>query len=352
MLRVRDTWVRLLLILVPFVIMAYINGLTDGITITKLGRTAVSFAAIILVCEGSRYLVYNSRKWFSPKYRMLLIIVTGLAWTTLVLAASSVLKKYIATGTWDASMAINTNIVLNDKRLITGLFGYAFLNAVINFSLLLIIFEALYRSALLNYTEKEKEKLVKEKLEAELLQLKGIVNPHFLFNNLNSLSSLIAEDPEKAQVFLDELTSVFRYLLRNNQSELTFLSEELKFIRTYYQLLRTRYGQGISMDIRVEEGSHDLLIPPLTLQLLVENAVKHNKVHKEAPLHIDLLSLPGKKLLVRNTISRREGRVESTGIGLQNINARYKIFNHEGVVIEKDEKNFGVIIPLLETDNK
>lgn len=348
LIQVRDRWFRILAILLPLALVMFVNGVLATPTTTKILRTLVSFITIIAICEGSRYLVYKGHQKFAPKYRLLLFYVFGLLWTATWLSISSILRQYISTGVVDFTQIKDTNIVINDKKLVVGLFGYSFLNAIINFSALLVMFEVLYQQAKVRYALAQTEKLEKEKLKAELLQLKGIVNPHFLFNNLNSLSSLISEDPEKAQEFLDELTQVFRYLLRNNQTELTTLSEELKFIRTYYQLLRTRYGSGIHMDLKIDDAYGNLLLPPLTLQLLVENAVKHNRVHKEHPLRIEVLPAPDKKLLVRNSISRKEGKVESTGIGLQTINSRYRMLNHSGVIIEKNEVSFSVLIPLLE----
>jgi sensor histidine kinase YesM len=348
LIQVRDKWFRILAVLLPLLLMMYVNDVLGTPTTSKVLRTLVSLLTIIMISEGSRLLVYKGHQKFSPKYRLLLFYLFGLLWTASWLSISSILRQYISTGMVDFAQMKDTNIVINDKKLIVGLFGYSLLNAIVNFSALLVMYLILYHQAKLRFAEAQTEKLEKEKLKAELLQLKGIVNPHFLFNNLNSLSSLISEDPEKAQEFLDELTQVFRYLLRNNQTELTTLSEELKFIRTYYQLLRTRYGAGIHMDLKIDETYSELLLPPLTLQLLVENAVKHNRVHKDYPLHIELIPAPGKKLMVRNSISRKEGKVESTGIGLQTINSRYKMLNNAGVVIEQDDVAFTVLIPLIE----
>jgi LytS/YehU family sensor histidine kinase len=275
------------------------------------------------------------------------VFVTGIAWTALVLALSIVLRKLITTGVLDLDQMMNAQVEINGKQVVLGIFGYSLLNAMVNFPVLMVLFEMIYRGAQLRHTMLEKEKLEKEKLSAELSQLKGIINPHFLFNNLNSLSSLIDEDPAKAQDFLDEMTRVFRYLLRNNQNELTTLSEELNFIQTYYHLLRTRYGTGISMSLNIDSSYHDLLIPPLTLQLLVENAVKHNRVEKDNPVRIELLSAPGNKLIVRNTILLKQGKAESTGLGLYSINARYQMLDRPGLVIEKNEKEFSVIISLI-----
>jgi len=194
--------------------------------------------------------------------------------------------------------------------------------------------------------EKNNEKLEKEKLKAELNQLKGIVNPHFLFNNLNSLSALISEDPPQAEKFLNELTTVFRYLLRNNQTELTTLQEELRFIQSYFHLLQMRFGSAIQLKSDIHSEYEAMLLPPLTLQLLIENAVKHNQVLRESPLQIELF-IRNNNLIVQNTIIKKAAGVESTGIGLQTINARYRMMNMQGVTIENNNSHFVVSVPLV-----
>jgi two-component system, LytTR family, sensor kinase len=350
LLPVKDKWFRVLLILVLFFIATSLNDTFVNVTAGKLRQAFVSLCAIIIICEGSRYLVYGSHTWFKPRHRLWLVFAIGLSGTTMVLILSYVLRNYIGSRVWHTAVQVDVNVYMNGRKLGIGLLAYGLLNSLINFSALVAMFEILYRKAQWRQAERDRERLEKQKMKAELMQLKGIVNPHFLFNNLNSLSSLISENPERAQQFLDELTIVFRYLLRNNQTDLTLLSEELDFIKTYYQLLRTRYGQAISMDLQIDKSYEQLQIPPLTLQLLVENAVKHNRLQKDNPLHIELFSTPGGKLVVRNTISKKEGRVESSGIGLQTINARYKMLNQQGVVIEQTDKSFSVTISLIATE--
>jgi len=249
----------------------------------------------------------------------------------------------------DTNMKGNQGFVLQIKNepVELGLIASSVIYAIFTFLILLCIYELAYYFARLRHTEKERDRLEKEKLQAELQQLKGIVNPHFLFNNLNSLSSLISENPTQAENFLDELTKVFRYLLRNNETELTTLTEELKFIHSYYQLLQTRYGKAISMHIDIDPGYHSCLLPPLTLQLLVENAVKHNRIHKEYPLRIELFIDKSQQLVVRNNLSLREHSIESTGIGLRSINSRYQLLNYETPTIRQDADYFWVIIPLI-----
>ncbi|WP_276479477.1 sensor histidine kinase [Paraflavitalea pollutisoli] len=357
MIKVRDKWFRILVIVLPFILVLYTNDVCFRADGAKLLRTLISLISIIAICEGGRWLIYNSRKWkirwFRSWNRTAVVIIGGVAFTTLMLALSSWLRLIIMGGKAPSSLFTGT-VRFNNSELATGLWGYSFFNAIFVYLFLFAGFETIYHFAKLKYTEKQKEQLEKEKLRAELNQLKGIVNPHFLFNNLNSLSSLISENPARAEYFLDELTKVFRYLLRNNQAELTTLGQELLFIQSYYHLLQTRYGTGVRLDMRIDRKYEEWLVPPMTLQLLVENAVKHNRLQKEHPLEIELVSAPNHTLVVRNTLFKREGVVESTGLGLQNINARYKMLQLPEVRIEKDEKYFTVTVPLIQppTDDK
>lgn len=351
MIKVRDKWFRILVIVLPFILVFYANEVylhADG---AKIARTLVSLACIVLISEGSRFLVYNSRQWkkswFKPPVRAMVVIGAGLCYTTIILVISTLLRATL-TNKAGASLSDHSFVKINNSQIASGLWGYSFFNAIFIFFFLFAGFETLYHYARLRHTEKEKEQLEKDKLRAELNQLKGIVNPHFLFNNLNSLSSLIGENPVEAESFLDELTKVFRYLLRNNQTELTTLGQELQFIHSYYHLLQTRYGNGIKLDIQLDGKCGEWLLPPLTLQLLVENAVKHNQLQKEYPLKIEILPAPGHALMVRNTIFKREGMVESTGFGLQHISARYKMLRLPEIGIEKDHRYFTVIVPLVE----
>ncbi len=344
---IKDTWFRCLAVILPLLLIAYVNGFYTNPTLVKLGRIGISLGSTVLISEGSRLLIYSGQQLWQGKKRWIYLFLAGIVWTCLILCISLVLRRWIATGSFTSQFHIDTFLTLNETKLVVGLFGYGLLNALVTFQLLWVIYATFYHAAKLRYTEKEKERMESEKLKAELQQLKGIVNPHFLFNNLNSLSSLIAEDPGQAQDFLDELTRVFRYLLRNNDTELTPLSEELKFIRSYYQLLRTRYGPAINMDIQTSKSHEELMIPPMTLQLLVENAVKHNRLQKDAPLHIQLTATADNKLVITNNLLPRESGVESTGIGLQNIRTRYQMLGQPGISVDQTDQQFSVTISLI-----
>ena len=196
-------------------------------------------------------------------------------------------------------------------------------------------------------TTLEKEQLRKATLQGQFESLKSQVNPHFLFNTLNSLSSLIVDEPQKAELFVDEMSNVYRYLLQTNDRELTSLSTEIAFINSYFHLLKTRYGQGIELDVTVATDCLERRLPPLTLQMLVENAVKHNVILASKPLSIDIATTPNQHLIVRNNLQRKTTRVASNKVGLANITAKYRLLAQSDVVIQEDTEHFTVVLPLL-----
>jgi Histidine kinase len=198
----------------------------------------------------------------------------------------------------------------------------------------------------------EAEQLKKANLQTQFESLKNQVNPHFLFNTINTLSSLIHEDKQRAGQFIDEMSNVYRYLLRNNEEELVSLSTELKFIQSYYHLLKTRYGNGIEMKLNIEGNPGNYLLPPLTLQLLVENAVKHNNVLKESPLVIEINNRDDGWLVVKNNLQKKTSRVDSSKIGLNNIKEKFRLLEQPDVVINETPTEFIVMLPLLEALNK
>jgi two-component system, LytTR family, sensor kinase len=193
----------------------------------------------------------------------------------------------------------------------------------------------------------EKEKLQQMTLSQEFHTLKSQVNPHFLFNCFNTLSSLIAEDPAQAELFLDELSKVYRYLLRNNQNELCTLQTEIGFIESYYRLLQTRHGSAVQIKIETDKKYAHYLLPSLTLQLLVENAVKHNVLSRNKPLVIDIFTTPGNRLAVNNNLQRRSIQKFSNKVGLTNIQHKYDLLGQPGFQVLEDEKNFCVVLPLI-----
>lgn len=183
-------------------------------------------------------------------------------------------------------------------------------------------------------------------METQLHSLKTQVNPHFLFNSLNSLSSLIQSNPTQAVTFVHKLSGVYRYLLQSNEQNLTSLREELNFLRSYLHLLHTRFGPALQYNIDVDVSVEHYLIPPITLQLLVENAVKHNIVSADQPLYIEVYN-EGDQLLVKNNLQKRKTPVASHQVGLRNIFAKYQLLTNATVEIQETESAFVVALPLI-----
>ncbi|HEX5668739.1 MAG TPA: histidine kinase, partial [Chitinophagaceae bacterium] len=231
---------------------------------------------------------------------------------------------------------------LKQEDLLKGLFTGLAVN---------LIFETLYEAdyIFIKYKESasEKETLMQMSFTQEFDTLKSQVNPHFLFNCFNTLSSLISVDKDKAEVFLDELSKVYRYLLRNNQEGVSTVENEIKFIESYFRLLKTRHGDAVQMNMQIDKEYYPYLLPSLTLQLLVENVVKHNALSRNKPLQIDIFTTTGNKLVVSNNLQRRTVKAASHGVGLENIKAKYQLLKVKGFQIIEDNKNFTVVLPLI-----
>lgn len=198
----------------------------------------------------------------------------------------------------------------------------------------------------------ETQQLKKEYMQSRLLGLKSQMNPHFLFNSLNSLSSLIGEDTEAAEKFLDEMSKVYRYLLRSDDKLVT-LATELQFLNSYYYLLKVRYSDGIDLRLEVDNSQSHLLMPPLTLQLLVENTFTSNVISKESPLVITISSFGDKWLQIQHNLQQkiRINIPESEPAGLDNIVNKYRLLCRQTVAIRQTEKERLIHIPLISEED-
>jgi two-component system, LytTR family, sensor kinase len=209
------------------------------------------------------------------------------------------------------------------------------------------LYEADYTFTKLQESAAEKETMQELSLQTEFDALKNQVNPHFLFNCFNTLSSLISVDRLKAEQFLNELSKVYRYLLRNNEEGMSTVENEIKFIRSYFQLLQTRHGEAVQLNIEIDKRYNPYLLPSLSLQLLVENVVKHNALSKNKPLVIDIFTTAGNRLVVNNNLQRRTVKAPSNKVGLDNIKAKYSLLKQPGFQVMENEKNFTVVLPLI-----
>ena len=177
-------------------------------------------------------------------------------------------------------------------------------------------------------------------------QLKSQINPHFLFNSLNVLVSLINKDREAAVKYTKKLSAVYRYVLTRDCQDTVTVREEMDFIGNYIGILKTRFSEGLEFRCAVREEDMTKSVPPMSLQLLIENAVKHNAVMPENPLVISVDS-DGKYLSVSNSIRPRMSRSEGTGIGLKNLSEKYEILAQRDICVAKDDDSFTVKLPLL-----
>ncbi len=191
------------------------------------------------------------------------------------------------------------------------------------------------------------ERLEKENIKAQLTALKNQISPHFLFNNLSILTSLVETDPKLSAEFIKRLSKVYRYILEQSDNERINLKTELEFVETYTFLLKIRFEDKLRIVVDIPEADQlRYSIAPLTLQLLVENAVKHNQMSDEQPLLVYLQSREN-YLVVVNWIQPRPKNEPSTGLGLQNIINRYKLLTENPVVIIEKDESFIVKIPFL-----
>ncbi|HEY0656712.1 MAG TPA: histidine kinase [Chryseosolibacter sp.] len=190
------------------------------------------------------------------------------------------------------------------------------------------------------------ERLEKEKSQVQFDNLKNQLNPHFLFNALTSLNSLIFDNQELASRFLQQLSKVYRYVLQNKDKNFVLLSTELDFISNYVQLLETRFQGALKINFEIGAEAKEKAIVPVTLQILIENAIKHNVVDKDKMLFIDILTM-GDYLVVSNNLQTRKTVETSNKLGLENLKSLYKFLTDKPVIIEPTPERFYVKVPLI-----
>lgn len=235
------------------------------------------------------------------------------------------------------------NYTFNEKGFTWAFLGMANLN--IFFSL---VFEGMSRYNNWRESLKETEKLKKTFKQSQLMGLKSQVNPHFLFNSLNTLSSLIEEDDKAAEVFLNEMSKVYRYMLRGDDEQLVPLQTELRFIDSYIHLLNRRFGQSLQVKVNVREEDKGKLIPPLSLQVLIENAFTQNSMSKTEPLVITVFS-DGNEVVVHNNRKPKSiSNVIDFEAGLDNLVTKYRLLNEAEVIIRDDEEQRSIYLPLIQ----
>jgi LytS/YehU family sensor histidine kinase len=193
----------------------------------------------------------------------------------------------------------------------------------------------------------ESERLERIALQQQFDTLKGQVNPHFLFNSLNTLSSLIGEDKDTAEQFVEDLSKIYRYMLQAAKVEYACLSTELEFLETYARLLKVRYGEGLQFNYPEPNFYKGIVLSPLSLQNLVDNAIKHNMMSVSKPLIITIDVLSDRRISVKNNLQKKIRSIDTQEALLANLVAKYSFLSNDPVEVIDEDKHFIVILPII-----
>ncbi|MGY3794657.1 sensor histidine kinase [Aquimarina sp. 433] len=218
--------------------------------------------------------------------------------------------------------------------------------------MVMAIYEAIYLYNRLKKSIREEEQTKQVMIQAQLDTLRNQARPHFLFNSLNTLRDIIDQDSkEDAKGFVDNLSDVYRFIIESGNSNIISLEKELKFAKAYIHIQSERFGENLQVHWDIPEDKLSIMIVPMSLQLLLENAIKHNVVSRSKPLIINV-STRKNRLVVRNKIQAKSTQTPSTKIGLKNIEKRYQLIADKTPIIYNDGENFIVTLPLLHSANQ
>lgn len=193
----------------------------------------------------------------------------------------------------------------------------------------------------------ENEQLRTQQIRTQFEVMQNQMSPHFLFNSLNTLTTLITEDAALAASFTEKLSEVYRYILQNKERELVSLADEIEFVKNYVFLLQIRYPENLLVEFKIDTKVQQLQLPPLTLQMLIENATKHNVISKASPLYVDIYSEGDKAIVIKNSLQPRRTVEKSTKTGLTNIRKRYNYFGNKNIELIRTAQSYIVVCPLL-----
>lgn len=328
------------LILIPFfgIIIPVVTGLLDHSSFTSW-QIKLSYLYTIgiafVVWHGNRFLLFTLRSyfdWFNKPLQKIAALLLAISFYTIPVSILLLVGWYHLFENGN----LNWNII-NANALIIMV---AVLFIVHVYETVFLVKEA--------ETEKvQRAQTERAKAEAELEALKNQIDPHFIFNSLNTLSHLIEDDPANAKIFNDNLADVYRYILQNKARSLVLLREEIIFLEDYFSLIKIRFGNAVFLNMNIGDNLKDnFLIPPISLQVLLENAIKHNEFTVLNPLIIEIIQEEN-NLVIKNNLRRKILRKPSSKIGLQNLNDRYKFITSYSIQINESDNNFIVRLPVL-----
>ncbi|UOY06179.1 histidine kinase [Muricauda sp. SCSIO 64092] len=318
-----------LLVNVPRIVFLFDDGysVASSLLEVSLKDTIFRFLSIFGFCFVLLKLNIDwNRKWFRKKE----FLKSSMASIVILIFWTSIFNYFDVIINSNASSTLTSN-----------------LNIFVYFLVMLVLLVVSRMIVLRNQSKKdavEKERLKQQSLESELAALRNQINPHFLFNSLNSLSFLVRKDKKAAVEFIGKLSFLYRYILQSKDQELITIKKELKFLESYIFLISQRYHENFSAKIAIDPLLHQNKIPTLALQLLVENAVKHNEISTDNPLGVNIFN-EGTWIVVKNKLQPRTGNIESTNTGLSNLNTRFRLYMDKDIAITKEDGCFTVKIP-------
>ena len=288
-----------------------------------------------LIWQGNRYLLFRTRSrftWFDRPIEKLILLCLNNIFYTSPLTIAWLCMWY----QWADFPAIKWDTIL--------------IVTLVNVICVLFVTHVYETVFMMKEQESEQVKnaeLMRAKAEAELSALKNQIDPHFMFNSLNTLSYLITNDQKKAFTFTENLAEVYRYILTQKEQTLVLLEDELAFTSKYTDLLHLRFGNALKIRKHFNgTAERSFLIPPTSVFVAFENAVKHNEISERKPLEIEIDVRDG-NLFIANKIQRRRTLQHSSKIGLKNLHDRFKIITGRGILFGEEEKNFVVTLPLI-----
>ncbi len=332
-----DRWILIIGIpLVGIVIPLIFNRFSFEFLFSEGYRNMLmSIATTIAIWLGIRKIViflWEKYPWEqNPAKHLIYEILMVSGYTMVIGALSYAIAMYTNFIYLDPDMAIGVSVVT------TLLITY----------LITCIHEAWFFFTQWNISLVKTQALEKENIQSQYETLKSQINPHFLFNTLNTLATLIEENPKVAVNYVGKTSDFLRSILSMKDKEVISVQEEIDIIKTFYHLQKQRFGENLLLDIQLSPASLHQKIPPLALQMLVENAIKHNVISSEKPLKIIIADHQRGMIAINNNLQKKKQENLSNGIGLQNIRKRYQFLSESNIEIIESDDNFEVRLPLL-----
>jgi sensor histidine kinase YesM len=328
------------IVLIPFFGIA-IPLITGMVNVSSFNNWGIKFSFLytigiaFVVWQGNRYLLFSLRSyfdWLNKPVRKIIVLLLAVSFFTIPVSTLLMVGWF----------HLFTKGIVNWDMVLT-----ATLIIMICVIFITHVYETVFLVKQAETDKVKAEQLERSRVQAELSALKSQIDPHFIFNSLNTLSHLIESDARKAKLFNDNLADVYRYILQNKGSDLVLLREEMNFVQDYFSLLKIRFEDAVELENKINSICLDqYLIPPISLQILLENAIKHNDFSDLAPLKITI-ELQDDSLMMKHELRKRTLHKPSSKTGLQNLSERYKLITNQDIRINDNASIFEVQIPVL-----